>query len=49
MNSVDDWSTEIRSAFCKHVDPVGDGFLLLDSQCRPPLKELIGDLNFPHP
>jgi hypothetical protein len=48
MDSVDDWTTEIWSTFREYVDAVGDRFLLLDGQRRPPVDELVGDLDFPH-
>ena len=42
-------STEIRATFRKQIDPVGHGLSLCVGQRRPPLDELIGDLDLPHP
>ncbi len=48
MDSVDDRTTEIWTSFREYIDSVGDRFLLLDGQRRPPIDELVGDLNLPH-
>ena len=48
MDSVDDRTTEIWSSFREYVDSVGDRFLLFGGQCRPPVDELVGDLDLPH-
>lgn len=48
MDSVDDRTTEIGSSLGEHVDSIGNCFLLFDGQCRPPVDELVGDLDFPH-
>jgi len=42
-------TTEIQPPFCKEIDPVGHGLSLCVGQRRPPLDELIGDLDLPHP
>ena len=48
MDSVDDRTTEVWSSLGKHVDSIGDRLLLFDGQCRPPVDELVGDLDLPH-
>jgi len=49
VDSIDDRPTKIRSTFDHEVNSIGDGFFLVVRQGRPPLVELIGDLDFLHP
>lgn len=48
MDSVDDRTAKVWSSLGKHVDSIGDCLLLFDGQRRPPVDELVGDLNLPH-
>jgi hypothetical protein len=42
-------TTEIGPSLREQVDPIGHSLPLRVGQHRPPLDELIGDLDVPHP
>jgi hypothetical protein len=42
-------TTEIGPSLREQVDPIGHSLPLRVGQHRPPLDELIGDFDFPHP
>jgi len=48
VDAIDDRSTKIGATFCKHINSIRDGLSLVIGQRRPPLVELIGDLDLPH-
>lgn len=41
-------SAKIWPSFREQIDPIGHGLSLRARQRRPPLDELVGDLDLPH-
>ena len=48
MDPVDHGSAEIRAAFREQIHSIGHGLALWLGQGRPPLDELIRDLDLSH-
>jgi hypothetical protein len=49
MDPINDRATEIRSTLSQQLNPISHSLSLVVSQRHPPVLELIGDLDFPHP
>jgi len=49
VDPIDDRSTEVGSSLGQQPNAVSDSFALRVRQGLPPLGELVGELDLPHP